>query len=642
MNIFRRRKKSKNSSSKRSEKVETKHGNFKILNLLWIVLFFTLNGPGAVKGKEHVVQVKDFGAVADGKTDSGNAIRAAIEAAIEMGPGSEVVFDAGTYRIEAGKSKQYCFNIANANGLTIRGQGDETLFVITDPTNGGFHVAMSNGMTLRDFSVDYDPLPFTQGTVITIHRDSGCFDLELDRGYPSPDARNFHTAQEPYGKWGMIIDRATRRIKEGTPDHYMTPKWEHVSGRVWRFFPTQGYHRNNLRFMSKGDAFVQLARGHAGAVLLARQCEDLFIENVTVHASPSLVVGLVGNNKAIVVRALAARFPDDSDRLITANADGVHCQQNRAGPIIEQCYFEGMADDGINIYTPPNIVHEVRSPTELVVSAGCYLCEPGDQFQVVNPKTGSVRGRVTLKAMRREGRKLVFILEHPIEGVVGGKDKTDADTLYNLDACGAGFQIRGNHMNGNRRYGCLLRAGGGIVENNRFEDTTGGGVVMTNEPDWPEGPVPWGITVRGNTFLRGGLCQGYANSAQGAALVVKGMKLGQRLATGRGVRDIVIEDNEFIDRAGAAIFIGGTQGVVIRNNRMHASADTPMLRKIGAILLDRCGGIVLKSNEVNDPRPDTTSAVEILHGVDAGEAGVKITGLETRLAPGAKRVDDRR
>ena len=60
-------------------------------------------------------------------------------------------------------------------------------------------------------------------------------------------------------------------------------------------------------------------------------------------------------------------------------------------------------------------------------------------------------------------------------------------------------------MNGNRRYGCLLRAGGGVVEDNTFEDTTGAGVVLTNEPDWPEGPVPWGIRIRRNRFLRG-LC----------------------------------------------------------------------------------------------------------------------------------------
>ena len=47
-----------------------------------------------------------------------------------------------------------------------------------------------------------------------------------------------------------------------------------------------------------------------------------------------------------------------------------------------------------------------------------------------------------------------------------------AGAIWDRDACGAGFKIRRNHMHGNRRYGCLLRAGDGVVEDNLFEDTT--------------------------------------------------------------------------------------------------------------------------------------------------------------------------
>ena len=55
-----------------------------------------------------------------------------------------------------------------------------------------------------------------------------------------------------------------------------------------------------------------------------------------------------------------------------------------------------------------------------------------------------------------ERRALLLTLDNPLAGAVAGADHRSADTLYNLDACGAGFQIRGNHTRGNRRYGCLL------------------------------------------------------------------------------------------------------------------------------------------------------------------------------------------
>ena len=70
-----------------------------------------------------------------------------------------------------------------------------------------------------------------------------------------------------------------------------------------------------------------------------------------------------------------------------------------------------------------------------------------------------------------EQRAFLLTLDKPLEGAIAGADHRSADTLYSLDACGAGFQIRGNHIRGNRRYGCLLRAGGGVW----------GGAMLNNE-----------------------------------------------------------------------------------------------------------------------------------------------------------------
>jgi len=395
--------------------------------------------------------VRDFGAVADGQTESGAGIRAAFQAAIKAGPGSEVVLEAGTYRVKPAVPREACFPIHGATNLVMRGAGRSTQIVITDPAAGGFSIGLGQQVTLRDLTVDYDPLPFCQGTIRAVDTEAGYFDLEVEAGYPAPDAENFIKAIEPYGKWGMIMDRTTRRIRSGTPDHYLTPRWEPRDGRVWRFYTADEHHRRNLQHMRPGDAYVHLARGYGSAVF-AHGCNGFRIENVVVHASPGLALGLVGNRGEIVVRGLEVRFTQGSQRLLTANADGVHCQQNRAGPIIEQCYFEGMADDAINLYTPPNVLQELRSPTNWLVSPGCRVL-PGDRLQVLDPKTGRIRGEVKAVDVKPERRALLLTLEAPLEGAVAGADHRSADTLYNLDACGAGFQIRRNHMNGHRRYG---------------------------------------------------------------------------------------------------------------------------------------------------------------------------------------------
>jgi hypothetical protein len=185
----------------------------------------------AIDLADRIFHVRDFAAVADETTDSGDAIRAAIAAAVAATGTAEapveVVLDAGNYRVRHDNQRRgYCFPVHQAAHLTVRGAGPATKIVIADPTLGGFHFGMGNQVTLRDLVIDYDPLPFCQGTIRAVDVEQCAFDLEVAAGYPTPDAENFVKAHEPYGKWGMIMDPATRRIRARTPDHYMTPRWD--------------------------------------------------------------------------------------------------------------------------------------------------------------------------------------------------------------------------------------------------------------------------------------------------------------------------------------------------------------------------------------------------------------------------------
>jgi len=148
----------------------------------------------------RVFHVRDFGAVADGETESGAAIRTAIQAAIKAGPGTEVTLDAGTYRVKPLAPRDACLSIHGATNQVVRGAGRSTQIVITDPAAGGFSIGLGQQVTVRDLTVDYDPLPFCQGTIRAVDTEAGYFDLEVEPGYPTPDAENFVKAIEPYGK----------------------------------------------------------------------------------------------------------------------------------------------------------------------------------------------------------------------------------------------------------------------------------------------------------------------------------------------------------------------------------------------------------------------------------------------------------
>lgn len=581
----------------------------------------------------RVFNVRDYGAVPNDPADSGAAIRRAIRAAMAAGTSAEVVLEPGVYRVKPAPGGQACFPIEVATNLVVRGAGKATRLLITDPTAGAFMFTHCQSGSVSNLVVDYDPPPFCQGTIRDRDTQASSFDVEIEAGFPTPDSKNFLNAGS---KFGMVMDRATRRIRSGAPDYYWTGRWESRGNRVWRFFATDDPSRANVRHMRVGDSYVHLARGY-GSVVFAQNCNGIRIENLTVHASPSLAVGLVANRGEILVRGLEVRFPEGSPRLLTTDADGIHCQQNRTGPVIEDCYFEGMADDAINIYTVPYVLRQIRSATQWLVSFGPPV-QAGDRLQVLNPLTGEVRAEVKVVSYRNDPTGYLVTLSTAIAGVVAGADHRSADTIYNLDASGAGFRIRRNHMNGNRRHGCLLAAGDGVVEDNLFEHTTGAGVMVTNEPDWPEGPMPRGTVVRRNRFVGGGTCLGYADSPEGAALRIRSTRLGYGLGTAGGIRNLEIVDNDIQDQAGVALFVGGASQVTLSGNRISASPSVALKRNSPVLRFEQSLGIALLDTIVSDPRLGTTSAVEIGPGVPAGDAGVRIFGLKAALAPGVKEV----
>jgi hypothetical protein len=95
-------------------------------------------------------------------------------------------------------------------------------------------------------------------------------------------------------------------------------------------------------------------------------------------------------------------------------------------------------------------------------------------------------------------------------------------------------------------------------------------------------------------------------------------------------------------RAGSALFVGGATGVTVRSNRIVAGAQAELRRKGPAILLERSSGVILTDNTVSDPRLGTIAAVEIGANVAPGEAGVRISALETTLDKGARAIQDHR
>jgi nitrous oxidase accessory protein NosD len=114
------------------------------------------------------------------------------------------------------------------------------------------------------------------------------------------------------------------------------------------------------------------------------------------------------------------------------------------------------------------------------------------------------------------------------------------------------------------------------------------------------------------------------------------------LAEVEAIHDVIIENNEFQDRAGTVLFLGGASKVVVNNNRMIAAAGAELRRNGPAIRIECSSRVSLSDNVVSDPRAGTTAAVEIAPNVAQGERGIRISGLDTTLGAQTHAIDDRR
>jgi len=154
------------------------------------------------------VKVADFGAVPnDGKNDT-PAIRAAIKACQDK-PGVRLVFIPGTYDMhgETPTDTRTRLEFEAYDDLTIEGNGAE---IIGHELANLFAFSNCSNITIRNLTIDWDPLPFTEGRIIAI--EGNHFDMEVT----GP-----HIARAGLGVDAILgYDPEAQRLSRRYIDHY--------------------------------------------------------------------------------------------------------------------------------------------------------------------------------------------------------------------------------------------------------------------------------------------------------------------------------------------------------------------------------------------------------------------------------------
>jgi len=579
---------------------------------------------------EHarVFHARDYGAVPGSPEDAGPALRAAIVAAIQADAPGEVRLEAGVYRVAPAPGQPHALPVHGARALTIRGAGSATCIVVTEPSAGAFDLQDCEGIALADLRIDYDPVPFTQGTVVAVDETGGWFDLRCDPGYLMPDAPCFAAAQAP---WGLVVSEVPEGGEQFGPVPVWTSAWAEREGGLWRATIEAGKDLKNTG-VRPGARFAHMARRYAASGVMAWRCRNVTIECVTVHCAPA-TASIWGMNENVTIRGLRVDRPAGTRRLLSTNADGIHCLGNRGTLLIEDCHFEAMADDAINIHARAGVALGQPAPNQLLVgTGGTTEYRSGDHIQVYDPEAGRVRAeRSKITEVEQQDAGVLLTLDRAVEEVAAGSTFRDADHVFNLDACGAGAVIQKCEFGLHRGRAVLLKTIGARIEANCFRNREGWGVALHQLQDWGEGPAARDVLIRSNRFE--GVGTGWA-----PFIDIRPSNRANAPAEGRPVRNVRIEGNRMVRPHHAVLHAWAVQDLVFSGNTIEAApaAAFPLIHLFGG------GGFVIRDCQIGSDAASDSAPMCVENGVDSGVQGIVVEEVTVFPPFEAALLDDNR
>lgn len=564
----------------------------------WRSLARLVLGAGFLASASFAVQlqVSDFGAKGDGLADDGPAIQRAVAAASAAKGPVVLVFEKKTYRIDR-LSNAMLMDFTGVRDLTVKGNG---ALLRNNAHNGSINLRSCTNATVGGFTLESEPLSFSQGTIASVDAEAGTFEVALGAGHLNWDEER--RAKRIAGlSFGMFLDAREPRKKLGPNggDFFRTESTSTPSpGRVK--VVVESNHRRQLLDLVPGDRMVQLfyhgGHGHNFGILGSVDCA---FEDITVYSAKyGMTFAVVGNETRPTLRRITIKPKPGTDRLLATPRDGMHCKHNRVGPLIENCHFEGLLDDSINVSATPYWVKRVEGEKTCVVSSGPPRV--GDRLLAYNPSQEAVptyrvaaveaipeaaKGRTWYRLALVEPIR-DFVLQTSDNEFPGGPDKLKVTGLYNLDACGGGFIIRSNTFGPQRRFAVLARTRGTIAGN--FMYGCGGSAMnLGNEiGSFYEGPFPSRMLIERNRI----------SDVLGDAIAVYSTSLLREPLA----HSIVIRDNDIAANVKGALRLSSASNIEITGNRISISAG--VASNLPAVLLENCRDVRIEGNSLTDPR----------------------------------------
>ena len=539
----------------------------------------------------------------------GLVVGCAFDKVTQSGPG--IPFDLQGYvdqRIRAGEKRivvppgRYRVKPLRAQHLVLKGLAEVTLIadnveMICTETSRALTIAGCTNVTVRGLTIDYDPLPFTQGRIVSMSGDKKTHEIELFDGYPSADKVD--------GSKYEIFRPDTRTLR--CPDYSYTV--EKVDARHLRILKNRGSAKD---LEQVGDIIVigtsDAPSGRNAHAVVTESSRSVRLERISLFASNCFGFLEYDCDGTTYDRCRLDRRPPESDpvrrsdpRLRSTNADAYHSKHAVRGPQLIGCVARYQGDDCLNICGDYHMVAACQGRVLRVLAKHRMNIDSGDPVELF-AYDGRRLPDAKAVSVVRDGKitdeERAFVSKQRMDEGVRTKGCSEAYTvkldrevalpmgsaICSTRRVGNGFLVKGCTFGYNRSRGILIKASDGAVVGNTLVGSWMAAILVSPEYWWLEAGSSSDVLIRDNVIAECG----------GVAINVSAHDAKGKVAPAGAHSRITIANNRIANSLMPGIAVTSTDQLAIKDNRIAVRFGETGC----AFMTNNCSAVTISGNRV--------------------------------------------
>lgn len=362
-----------------------------------------------------------------------------------------------------------------------------------------------------------------------------------------------------------------------------------------------------------GDVLSLRNCGRDNPALVLYRAKNTLLEDVIVRNSFGMAlvaqrsenITFRGSKKA--ADRTAGMFAGEG-RMGSASADATHFSNCRGEIKVENCFFEAMMDDAINVHSTCLSVREKKAPNRIRCrymhgqSIGFETFLPGETLRFIKGPTLENGWEVKVKEVfKLDEREIELVLAADIPPLYG-----PGDAVENADYQPS-VTFAGNIVTHNRARGCLFTTPKRVVvKDNLFDTVSGSAILFAGDAQgWYESGACEDVLVENNVF-RNNLTSRFQFTNGILSVYPEVRRLGEQKKAYH--RNLVFRKNKFETFDVPLLYAKSVDGLVFADNEIVYDPKSPY-KGWGQkpFLLNRVTGFSQTGNKVTG-RPAFTAA----------------------------------